>query len=851
MSYRDSFADVPLEQMSARRSNAMSPEDMFFQEQLLAEASRPSSLLIPPSVSSYGGGGEIGTVSVRSSSPVITPQRSRSNSAYNNAPVVDLHAPTANPRGNFSNLGVVVTPLERKRQSRAIENMELASLGYHAEAHQEPQPALQPADHSGAGVPAAEAAPAARKGKTKAVASAAPPPEENLDAPSRKLLRSLSSNHLDATTQVEAREILDMLPSELRFHTRQLEEQLQSAEGFHSPLVQSYSIGDTATILSQQAEVRRLKHRPTLKNVKRTRSTEMYSEHEVAERTQSLKMEIGATKTKNLQKERENLGHSMTKWIRYLKHRYQRKKVLQKDPVPIFRHSIKVIEGRLGTAVASFFVFTRWLFLLNIGLSIIWLSLTTFPQLSQTTGNSSVDFNALNLLTGGGYLATTPMFYAGYDNSVPHYSMDLSYVIAIGVTYLISFFAILYSLGAKFSRDRDPTTLVARDSTYPFAVAVLGSWDYSIRDDNGAVTMHLGIAHTLKEIYSRQETAQAVLTTKETAKRFVRRLISMTVSLLILALCAYLVYVLIDLQASHAFDDGAIQLVAPASISAMNILVPWIFTKMLEVEKWSSQDVELRVTVYRSFFVRLAAVIAVIVSIWQTRQSNLATQCWQNRIGQEMYRMLVIDLIVSSIFTIVQQFGWRYMKDKILHRGNKVDFDMSKNVLDMTYRQTLIWLGCLFCPVLPAIGSISIIITFYIRKFVYLRVSKQPRRFFSAARSNSFFLLTLLMTLILVFIPVGYILVDGQPSCGPHKNLDSIYSIVPYWLRRGPSWILAITNYLFTVAFLVPFSLLLISALYYMHASKKGIKERLKETTLQLDMEREDKRYLLKQYRIN
>lgn len=178
--------------------------------------------------------------------------------------------------------------------------------------------------------------------------------------------------------------------------------------------------------------------------------------------------------------------------------------------------------------------------------------------------------------------------------------MDLAYVIAIGLTYIVSFISILYSLSARLTKNRDPTALVARDTTYPFAVATLGSWDYSIRDDEGAVIMHLGIAHTLKEITTITKTKLQVKTKKELAKLYFQRFLTITITLGMLALCAYIVYVLIKLQADNRdSDDNAILLVTPIAISTMNLIVPWLFTKILILEKWDSQDAEVKITTVR------------------------------------------------------------------------------------------------------------------------------------------------------------------------------------------------------------------------------------------------------------
>lgn len=82
---------------------------------------------------------------------------------------------------------------------------------------------------------------------------------------------------------------------------------------------------------------------------------------------------------------------------------------------------------------------------------------------------------------------------------------------------------------------------------------------------------------------------------------------------------------------------------------------------------------------------------------------------------------------------------------------------MPKNVLEVVYRQAVIWIGTSFCPILPGIGLISFTIMFFVKKHTYLRTAMLPLRYYSASRSSTFFMVTLLLSLIVVFIPVGFI----------------------------------------------------------------------------------------------
>lgn len=223
----------------------------------------------------------------------------------------------------------------------------------------------------------------------------------SIGEPSRALRRSNSGKHLDVSTQVEPREIIGILPSEEMLGKSNLDSNVFIISGEANPTLASYNTGDTEAVLLQQMELERLKSHPTLKQVKRTRTMELDAlpSNKTIKSTPAL--DIGKTRTQALEQERQQIGYNPFKWLVYWRKKLLRKKVLQKDPIPLFRHSIKVIEGHLGTAVASFFVFTRWVFLLNLAIAIMWLCLTTFPQLANPPTRTHESFSPLNILTGG------------------------------------------------------------------------------------------------------------------------------------------------------------------------------------------------------------------------------------------------------------------------------------------------------------------------------------------------------------------------------------------------------------------------------------------------------------------
>jgi hypothetical protein len=65
--------------------------------------------------------------------------------------------------------------------------------------------------------------------------------------------------------------------------------------------------------------------------------------------------------------------------LKRLRRRLQVYSQRRRDPNPLFRASLKEIDGHYGSSIVSFFVFSRWLIMLNIGLALLWLLFIILP----------------------------------------------------------------------------------------------------------------------------------------------------------------------------------------------------------------------------------------------------------------------------------------------------------------------------------------------------------------------------------------------------------------------------------------------------------------------------------------
>lgn len=141
----------------------------------------------------------------------------------------------------------------------------------------------------------------------------------------------------------------------------------------------------------------------------------------------------------------------------------------------------------------------------------------------------------------------------------------------------------------------------------------------------------------------------------------------------------------------------------------------------------------------------------VSVGLNKTKIIQIAVfQCWENRLGSEMYKLCIFNFlaIFCSAFLLNYPRKWVCFRSTVAHLINKKvhfysrsNFPLSErliqdkyprsllarllgkqyflipfNVLDLVYSQTVSWIGVYYCPLLPMIGTVTLIATLYIKK---------------------------------------------------------------------------------------------------------------------------------------
>lgn len=675
--------------------------------------------------------------------------------------------------------------------------------------------------------------------------------------------------------------------------------------------------------IQRRARTKTLKERhKDLEEEKRLEIEETVDGKSLKQRYQDLKDRDEATpgnfaellRSSTLQKMKK-----MTEWTRPKKmERFKRRSREVFSRFKLWRTSFKVIEGKFGTAVMSFFRFIRWLMFLNLFMMLILICVITVPYLAlgkmpfEDTVNVSVsefhrqalecsenytEYSAelfsqestfekvLDFLQGTGWMECTVLFYGKYHNRThtslkgePYtYNMGLAYLLAIGSCFFVSFVLIVKNSAQTVKRTFGMETSLAAYTNRVFA-----GWDYAITNKKAATVKSANLYTEFKacleeELNKRRREERSA--NDEATIFFIRVLVNCFV-LGLLGGSLFLVYFttdkLLELQEQNLVSIVAliVQYLPYLTITVLNFAIPIVFQKIVVLEDYS-QNNALRITLVRSILLRLASLGVLFISLYRLLITNsggscgnqlwdktVATsrgsiKCWETYVGQQIYKLVLLDLVVETGIIIFIQLPRRLLYNKfgqtvaVIKKIGPQEFDLPQSVIDIIYSQTLCWLGMFFSPLIPLMTFLKCFIFFYLRKWTLLKNCAQTEQTYRTSRSHALFMFVLLVSFVLATIPVGYMVSSISPSqsCGPFRVYSSseftMFSSLSNTVLTWPEVLRDIVFFLGSVGFLIPAIILLCLLMYYFWLLGQGYKRREDILGDQLKLVSKDKQYLL------
>ncbi|XP_019618983.1 PREDICTED: transmembrane channel-like protein 3 [Branchiostoma belcheri] len=488
---------------------------------------------------------------------------------------------------------------------------------------------------------------------------------------------------------------------------------------------------------------------------------------------------------------------------------------------------IKMIESYFGSVVASYFIFLRWLFWINIVLSIVTMSFVVLPEMivglpygsvpRKTVPEPELD-RAQHIATVwdfGGYLKHSVLFYGYYSDrrylGKGGYQLPLAYFM-VGIGSFVYSFAVILRKMADNSRQ---SKLSTGEDQFTFCWKVFCGWD---------------------SLIGQQETADNKFAAITTGLR-----VSMVVSIITMVFPVF-------------FDlIGQMEKYHPRTMLRIMVLnLGNLYTLMIALFKKVNNLQNVTVAEH------IQDVITDILSNKNqtdlvdvlTARAGVKEQCWETIVGQEMFKLSVFDMIATVVTTLIFDFlrglfvrfanyCWCWdLEGGIPGYG---EFGVAENVLHLIYNQGMIWMGAFFSPCLPLLNVLKLIALMYFRSWAVIMCNTPHQRVFRASRSNNFYFVLLLIMLFLSMLPTGYVMVSIEPSrnCGPFSGRRRMFDIISETVKNSfPGWFTIVLSYMSTAGVIIPVIMLLVMAIYYLQSMVHAYKEANNDLRMQLEYER-------------
>ncbi|KFQ38337.1 Transmembrane channel-like 5, partial [Mesitornis unicolor] len=534
--------------------------------------------------------------------------------------------------------------------------------------------------------------------------------------------------------------------------------------------------------------------------------------------------------------------------------------------LPFWHKTLKIIGAEFGTSVLSYFIFLKWLLTFNIFSFLINFGFITIPQFVAAEPNNLM-FTGLELFTGAGYFQHTVLYYGFYTNATiskiengPSYNMQLAYIFTIGIYFLICFLILLFSIAKSFFRNFMNSQIYSVNAS-----KLLCTWDFNITNEKAVKLKQKNLSTQIKEDLTEVNREVLNFSVTERVVRIVIHLVAWAASLgTAVAACAGVYFLSINnlelFVKGHKNDleSQAAMLVLPVVASVLNAFIPFFYSWLGHLEKFQTPGHHIYVTIIRNIILKIS-IVGILCYYWLNIVAASVSQCWETLIGQDIYRLVLVDFIFCLLGSFFGEFLRRIIGTTVCLSLGLPEFDIGRNVLDLIYAQTLTWIGILFSPLLPGIQMISFSIVFYVKKVSLMMNCQPPCKVWRTAQMTTSFLFLLFFPSFLGVLSVtGVTIWSLKPSeeCGPFRGLSSMYAAVSEWIKvlenyTASKWVVWIYQNLITseLFFFILSTLVLIIAYLYVQIIE-GRKTMAKLLHKQIINVGKDKMFLLEKLRV-
>uniref|UniRef100_A0A3P8T0Q5 Transmembrane channel-like protein n=1 Tax=Amphiprion percula TaxID=161767 RepID=A0A3P8T0Q5_AMPPE len=492
-----------------------------------------------------------------------------------------------------------------------------------------------------------------------------------------------------------------------------------------------------------------------------------------------------------------------------------------------WERKIKEVESHFGSSVASYFIFLRWMYGLNLVLFGFMFGLVVLPEVlmglpygsiarktvPRAEQDSAMDFSVL--FDFGGYCKYSFLFYGYYNNErtigLLQFRLPLSYLlVGVGI-FGYSLMVVIRTMARNANEGGDG----GDEGEFTFSWKMFTSWDYLIGNPETADNKYASITTSFKEsIVDEQENQKDE---NIHLRRFLRVLANVMI-LCCLGGSGYLIYFVVKRSQEFAemdnddlswFEKNEVEFV----MSLLGLVCPPLFETIAELEDYHPR-IALKWQLGRIFALFLGNLYTFLFALFDEVTAKLereksiknATEwalnqyyanyssfynttnvpppdvhpsdvvrgpCWETGVGIEFVKLIVSDVQVSYLTILIGDFAravivrfLNYCWCWDLEAGfpSYGEFDISGNVLGLVFNQGMIWMGAFYAPGLVGLNVLRLLTSMYYQCWAVMACNVPHERVFKASRSNNFYMGLLLLVLFLSLLPVVYTIMTLPPS---------------------------------------------------------------------------------------
>ncbi|XP_061905596.1 transmembrane channel-like protein 2-B [Entelurus aequoreus] len=492
-----------------------------------------------------------------------------------------------------------------------------------------------------------------------------------------------------------------------------------------------------------------------------------------------------------------------------------------------WERKIKDVESHFGSSVASYFIFLRWMYGLNLVLFGFMFGLVVLPEILMGLPYGSIprktvprkeqatamDYSVL--FDFEGYCKYSFLFYGFYNNDrtigVLQFRLPLSYLlVGVGI-FGYSLMVVIRTMARNSNEGGDG----GDEGEFTFSWKMFTSWDYLIGNPETADNKYASITTSFKEsIVDEQEN-------QKDENIHLRRFLRVLANVLILCSLGgsgYLIYFVVKRSQEFAdmdsaklswFEKNEVEFV----MSLLGLVCPPLFETIAELEDYHPR-IALKWQLGRIFALFLGNLYTFLFALFDEVNAKLESEksiknatewalqahhtnysahfnttdvpppnvhpadvirgpCWETAVGIEFVKLIVSDIQVTYLTILIGDFvravlvrflNYCWCWDLEAGFPSYGEFDISGNVLGLIFNQGMIWMGAFYAPGLVGLNVLRLLSSMYYQCWAVMACNVPHERVFKASRSNNFYMGLLLLVLFLSLLPVVYTIMTLSPS---------------------------------------------------------------------------------------